>query len=286
MGKDRLEARQDLWVTHQTGAKRRLIRPEHPLPLDPELYSGRIDTASLISMGYDDAKRYLRNRNAEGLPFEPETTHMTDGALGISFREQMSGGFAMDESDPAEGQRKGKAAGQALTLHAAVEIDDLRRFETDPDHTGRLAGTIDFAPLGVQIPGKNGVFNLFSPTDQPGLKLMVYELGFESGGKEYYFAGAKQVHKDTGFDLWTDTTTLFSRLHLGKDKSGPVVGAGILTLGVGDLVKLTSTIRVTNARNAAESLQAIGEFSHFFLGELADTYLKPAPAGPSGKPGA
>jgi cholesterol oxidase len=209
---------------------------------------------------------------------------MTDGAVGITFQEQMKGGFALGASDPSDGQRKGRASGQELTLHAEVAIDDVRRFRDDPQHAGSLAGTVDFAPLGSGLAGRNGVFNLFSPTDQPGLKLMVYELGFQSGGKDYYLAGAKQVHKDTGFDLWSDTTTLFTRLHQGKDKSGPVVGAGILTLGVGDLLKLTSTIRTTNAKDPGQSVQAIAEFTEFFLGELADSYLKPVPAD-SRKPG-
>ncbi len=33
-----------------------LIRPEYPLPLDPDLYLGRTDNATLINMGYADAK--------------------------------------------------------------------------------------------------------------------------------------------------------------------------------------------------------------------------------------
>jgi cholesterol oxidase len=203
---------------------------------------------------------------------------MKDGALGITFREQMAGGFSLGEVDPAEGQRRGRAEGNSLTLHAAVEIDDLRRFQAEPAHSGSLTGHIDFTPWGEQIPGKDGVFNLFSPTDQPGLKRMIYELGFEHDGVDYYLAGSKEVRKDSAFDLWADTTTLFTRLHRGKDKSGPVFGAGILTLGVGDLLDLVSTIRVINAKNAAENLEAIGEFTRFFLGELADTYLKGAPA--------
>jgi len=210
---------------------------------------------------------------------------MTDGAVGITFQEKMAGGFALEATDPKEGQRKGRASGQELTLYASVAIDDVSRFRDDPEHAGSLDGQIEFAALGGRIQGKNGVFNLFSPTDQPGLKLMVYELGFVSGGKEYYFAGAKQVHKDSGFDLWADTTTLFSRLHLGKDKSGPVVGAGVLTLGVGDLLKLTSTIKTPGSKNAGQSVHAIAEFSEFFLGELADSYLKPPPTD-SRKPGA
>jgi hypothetical protein len=256
-----------------------LIRPEYPLPLDPELYLGEIDTASLIAMGYSDGKQYLENRTDEGLPFEPETTKMKDGTLGIAFRETMAGGFSLQESDPEEGQRKGKAAGNILSLHAAVEIVDIKRFREEPTHAGRLTGHIDFRPFGGQIPGKNGVFNLFSPGDQPNLKLMVYELPFERDGQDYYLAGRKEVRNDPGFDLWKDTTTLYTRLHQGSDKTGPVVGAGVLTLGPEDLIKLVTTIRVTNAKSLKEKSEAIGDFTRFFLGELADTYLNHAALG-------
>jgi hypothetical protein len=251
-----------------------LIRPEYPLPLDPEFFSGEIDAATLIAMGYADAKLYLRNRTEEGLPFEPEITKMKDGTLGITFRETMTGGFSLGETDPAEGQRRGKDAGTTLALHAAVDIPDVNRFRAEPAHAGRLTGHIDFRPFGGQIPGKNGVFNLFSPTDQPRLKLMVYELGFEHDGRNYYLAGRKEVRDDPGFDLWQDTTTLYTRLHEGTDKSSPVVGAGILTLGPADLVKLVSTMRVTNAKNLKEKAETLGDFTRFFLGELADSYVK------------
>jgi len=254
-----------------------LIRPEYPLPLDPELYRGDIDTASLIAMGYADAKRYLAERTEEGLPLEPETTQMKDARLGITFRETMTGNFCLGESDPAKGARRGQAEGATLSLHAAIEISDIERFAREPGHAGRITGHIDFPTFGGQIPGKNGVFNLFSPTDQPKLKRMVYELGFEHDGRSYYLAGNKEVRNDSGFDLWTDTTTLLTRLHEGNDRSAPVVGAGILTLGPGDLIKLASTIRATNARDVLQSTRAVAEFTRFFLGELADSYLKPAP---------
>jgi hypothetical protein len=207
---------------------------------------------------------------------------MNDGTLGITFRETMAGGFSLGESDPEEGQRKGKAAGNILSLHAEVEIVDITRFREEPAHPGRLTGRIDFRPFGGQIVGKNGVFNLFSPGDQPKLKLMVYELGIERDGQDFYLAGKKEVRNDPGFDLWKDTTTLFTRLHQGIDKTGPVVGAGVLTLGPEDLLKLVSTIRVTNAKSLHEKSEAIGDFTRFFLGELADSYLNVAPgSGPT-----
>jgi hypothetical protein len=202
---------------------------------------------------------------------------MKNGTLGITFRETMTGGFSLAESDPVQGDRRGKTEGNILSLHANVEIADLGRFCREPAHAGRLTGQIDFSPFGTEIPGTgSGVFNLFSPTGQPGLKLMVYELGFEHARQTYYLAGRKEVRNDAGLDLWSDTTTLLARLHQGSDASGPVVGAGILTLGPGDLIKLVSTVQVTNAKDVAEKAQAIGDFMRFFLGELADSYLKPA----------
>jgi hypothetical protein len=42
------------------------------------------------------------------------------------------------------------------------------------------------------------------------------------------------------------------------------------------LIQLASTIRATNAGDIVEQAKAIGDFARFFLGELADSYLKPA----------
>jgi predicted acylesterase/phospholipase RssA len=254
--------------------KLHLIKPEYPLPLDPDLYLGRIDTATLIAMGYADAQKYLQHRQNDGLPFQPEATKMLDRELGITFRETMSGGFALGQTDPRLGETTGKTANTMLMMHATIVIDDLNRFIADPHHPGMIAGRITFAPFGDNIPAKNGIFNLFSPAEQPKLKLMIYELGFEHGGQDYYLAGKKEVRDDPGFDLWQDTTTLYTQLHQGRDRTGPVVGAGILTLGVDELVKLVSTLHPTNAESAIEQGQALFKFGQFFLGQLWDTYGK------------
>jgi predicted acylesterase/phospholipase RssA len=259
---------------HSQPIKLHLIKPEYPLPLDPDLYLGRIDTATLIDMGYADAKKYLQNRQNDGLPFQPEATKMLDRQLGITFRETMSGGFALGETDPRLGETKGKTANTRLIMHATITINDLNRFIADPNHTGSIAGHITFAPFGDNIPAKNGIFNLFSPTDMPKLKLMIYELAFEHDGQDYYLAGKKEVQDDPGFDLWKDTTTLYTQLHQGPDKASPVIGAGILSLGVDELAKLVSTLHATNAKSVTEQGQAIFRFGQFFLGQLWDTYGK------------
>jgi len=254
-----------------------LIRPDHPLPLDSDLYLGKVDHATLITMGYRDARRYLETMSDEGLPLEPEITQMTPRKPGITFKEKMAGGFALGQREPEAGREAGKRAGTKLAMHATVTVDDIQRFVADPQHQGGLAGTIDFPPLGQGIPAHDGVFNLFSPTEAPRLKLMIYEMAFERDGKQYYLAGKKEVRDDPGFDLWKDTTTLFTRLHEGTGKSGPVVGSGILTLGVADLIKLLSTVRATGTDSVKEKTEVISTFGRFFLGELWDSYVRHVP---------
>lgn len=251
-----------------------LVRPQWPLPLDPDYFLGRIDAATLIAMGYADAKTYIATMRPEGLPWTPEVTRMNDPKLGIAFREVMSGGFALGETDPATGAAKGKNSGDIMAMHAAITIQDVDRFIADPDHVGQINGSIDYTPFGENILATSGVFNLFSPTDNPDLKLMVYEMGFQHGGADYYVAGKKEVRKHSILDLWHDTTTLLTQLHQGTDKSGPVVGAGILSLGPLDLTKMVSTMHALNADSPVAGAEAVARFGKFFMGELWATYCR------------
>jgi cholesterol oxidase len=185
----------------------------------------------------------------------------------------LTGQFELCPTDPSVCETVVKLGGTTLAMHAAIEIDDLDRFVADPTHSGAITGSIDFAPIGMNMAADRGVFRLFSPTDQAGLTRMVYALAFTQGPDAYYVAGHKDVRNDRhGVDLWNDTTTLFTRLHRGPSEVGPVIGAGILRLGVPDLLRLTSTIRALNAGGHADELRAVATFGRFFMGSLWDTY--------------
>lgn len=249
-----------------------LIRPEYPLPLDPDFYLGRIDAATLIGMGYQDACRYLSGMRPAGLPFEPETTAMKPAAVGITFRETMAGGFALEETDPARGEERGRRENTSLTMHATINIEDLDAFVADARHGGRITGAVSFPPFGENIPARTGVFQLFSPAEDPRMRYMVYEMGFAHEGKDYYMAGRKEVRDDPGPDMWKDTTTLFTRLHEGRDATGRVVGAGTLRLSVGELGKLATTMHATGAESTAQAAAAVLKFGKLFLRELWERY--------------
>jgi hypothetical protein len=191
---------------------------------------------------------------------------------GMMFSEVMSGGFALNETDPEAGAKTGKA--QPLTMHGTITIDDLDAFIADPKHLGRLDVRMDWAPFGTDIPALGGVFNLFSPTGDPKLKLMIYEWGVTHDNKSYYFAGQKDVEVHPLFDVWRDTTTLYTTLYEGVDKTGKVVGAGVLELTPGELMKMVATFTALNTDTVAESLKATTAFGSFFLGELWDTYIR------------
>jgi hypothetical protein len=153
-----------------------------------------------------------------------------------------------------------------------VHIDDIDRFIADAAHTGRLTGRVSSPLFGGDVPATHGIFNLFSPTNDPALTLMVYELAFQYDGTAYYLAGRKEVRDDPGFDLWADTTTLFTTLHEGSDCTGLVVGAGILRLGAGELLALVRSMRAINTSTLGESARVIERFGTFFLRSLWTSY--------------
>jgi hypothetical protein len=80
------------------------------------------------------------------------------------------------------------------------------------------------------------------------------------------------VRDDPGFDLWRDTTTLFTRLHDGSDTTAPILASGVLTLGMAELLRLVASMEVTNARSLGEKAVTLARFGRFFMGELWDSY--------------
>jgi cholesterol oxidase len=205
---------------------------------------------------------------------------MATPTLGFTFSEVMAGPIALGETDPARGLEKGKAAHTPLTMHGKIVIDDLNLFLSEKNHPGSLTGSIDWAPFGHGIPCRSGVFNLFSPTADPALKHMVYELAFEHDGVPYYFAGHKEVRVHPLLDMWKDTTTLYTQIHRSKDKSGPVVAAGVISLGPLELLKMVRTFAALNASGPQQAAEAVTRFGKFFMGELWSTYIARAGSQP------
>jgi cholesterol oxidase len=183
---------------------------------------------------------------------------------GLTFQETMSGPVALGASDPETGAADPSA--QTLAIHCSIAIDDVDRFVADREHTGAITGTVDYPAFGDGIPVTRGIFNLFSPGG-PNEKIMGYRLRFEHDGKPYFLAGRKHVHDDPGFDIWKDTTTLYTVLHEGDGEDGPAAGAGVLGLGVDALARMVATMRPQGG-----GIDPLVKFGRLFLGSLWETY--------------
>lgn len=196
---------------------------------------------------------------------------MGGASAGLTFREVMSGNVAEGSTEPHAGTIAG--ASLPLTMRGAVTIDDVDAFIKNPDHLGRLDVTFDWEPFGFGIAAPGGVFNLFSPTSDPDLTLMVYEWPATRGGRPFYFAGRKEVRRHQLSDLWKETTTLYLQVHDGPDNSGAIVAAGIIELSLEELIKMLPTFEAQGAQSAVDRARAITEFGRFFLGELWEKYV-------------
>ena len=75
---------------------------------------------------------------------------------------------------------------------------------------------------------------------------MIYSMALKSvEGRDLYFFGIKYVHLDhLGETGLSDTTTLHITIYAGQDKTGDVVGEGVLCIRFEDFAKQLSKIAV------------------------------------------
>jgi len=207
-------------------------------------------------------------------PTLDERKEIQDSAPDVFFRETMSGGLTFGTTDPKRGAAEGRRT--PFIFHATILVDDVVAFIEEPEHTARLVARISYPHFDKGLIVDRGRFNLFRPGDAPRTRLMTYVLPFVNEDRALCLSGTKTIHDDTGWDLWHDTTRLYCQLHEGEDERGPVVGAGILSLGVGDVLKLIASMG--SSLPGSEGLQARLRFGHFFLGSLWDLYAPRAQA--------
>uniref|UniRef100_UPI003F9BDA11 alpha/beta fold hydrolase n=2 Tax=Pseudomonas TaxID=286 RepID=UPI003F9BDA11 len=92
-------------------------------------------------------------------------------------------------------------------------------------------------------------------------------------GRDYYFSAFKTVPEDNGvLNIWPDTSTLYVTLYQGPDKTGAVIGSGVMHIKPADFAKQMTTMKVLNARNERERIEALARFGKFFAGILWESY--------------
>ena len=138
-------------------------------------------------------------------------------------------------------------------------------------------GWVACEDLGGRRPVERGWFNLFVDTDRPGDKRMLYRLHFTDGvGHPLTLTGFKVIKHDKGFDLWPDTTTLYTRLLRGhvmaeEDGAAEIVASGILRVQKLDFLRQLTTFRGSGS-TLGRNLGSLVKFNALFADQLRQVY--------------
>jgi hypothetical protein len=196
----------------------------------------------------------------------------------VRFTEEMLGQVTFGETDFTRGASSAGEGASAFMFHLTIEVQDMDRFAHDPLRPANATGYVHCDALGGRLPVEQGWFNLFVDV-APGVKHMLYRLWLRDGvGHPLTMTGFKLVEDDAGFDVWKDTTTLFTRVLQGHvDESGDdaavELAAGVLRIRMRDFAKQLTTFRATGPGLGAQ-LGALVKFGVIFMQQLAEAYLR------------
>jgi cholesterol oxidase len=208
--------------------------------------------------------------------FEAPPAQAAAAVVGVEFTERMSGFFSTNEkNDYQRGSDRGMQEQSTLEFILTISTNDLNKALQDPEHEYHMNGTVRAAELSPEpFTVTEGTFNLFTidpeHVDTTNMRYRMKLTG--ENGKVYYFEGFKVVHNDPGFDMWADTTTLYTTVYDGPNNTAPVAGKGILRISPQDFLRQLTTIQVINAANPTQQLEATARFGRAFAGVLFDTY--------------
>lgn len=202
--------------------------------------------------------------------------------LTLSFTEEMKGFVAFGERDYADGFDKGRESGVSLMFHLTITATELDRFLADPKHEAEAVGWIECEQLGGRRPVDRGIFNLFVDSEEPRTTHMLYRLPFVDGlGNPMTLAGFKVLRDDPGFDVWADTSTLYTSVLRGHVEAAPGAAedsdageraaVGIINIHLSDFARQLTTFRVRGG-SPTDNLGGLARFGGLFLGKLWEQY--------------
>lgn len=252
----------------------KILRAEVPLHYIINLSSDRFKES--VNRGVELARQWCQEQGIVALkqdgslqPTIPETVTK------LRFTEEMKGYVSFGETEYEPGFKA--PGGSYLMVNLTIKMEDVERFITQPQHEALIEGYVECEALGGQLEVESGTFNLFVDEGDPTHKKMLYRLYFkDSAGNPLTLIGFKDVIDDPGFDLWSDTSTLYTRLLLGhitaaEEAQAEIKAAGIIRIHLPDFVKQLTTFRV-EAPTLVARTEVLTRFGNFFLGKLWDVY--------------
>jgi predicted acylesterase/phospholipase RssA len=214
-----------------------VIRPEHPIPLDPAYYFGRIDAATLIDLGYQDACRYLDDPAPMSPPWEPSITQMREAAPGAAARLILEGPFTVSHRGAAEGcewDRRNETTIHRIQLH--LQVQERGRDGAHCRHELSVAGDVTAPGLKPRTLIEKGTAVL-----DPAAGLTLRLRWRSADGPQSLLARPASEH------------ALAVTLH--DDRDSRIIGTGTVPFAWRQAARSLGTVHATDARSNAEAAQ-------------------------------
>ncbi len=209
-----------------------VIKPRHPIPLDPDYFLGRIDAATLIGLGYQDACRYLDDPEPYRVPSQAVPTRMTEAAPGAAVRLVLDGPFAMGENTPNRGASEGRSRGTAVSVRIQLQA--------------RGSGTEQMAVAG----------DVTLPRQEPHILIEQGTARFVEGGGFWIELGWREDdHRRTLTLEPAGERTLAVTLRAGA-AGGQITGAGAVSLGWRQVGRALASLHATDQGSTAAATRA------------------------------
>lgn len=252
----------------------KMIRGEVPLHYLVVLSGDRVREA--VERGVVAARAWC---GEQGIPLREPWAPPTTDATRLRFTEEMKGFVAPGQTDFEAGRAAAEADTQRLLVHLTISLHGVRQFVADPAREGTVEGWVEWAAWPGRTAVESGTFNLFVDEGDPTIKWMRYRLFVrDPDGEPATVSGHKLVRDDPGFDLWSDTSTLFTHvfrghLSLEQEAGAEILGAGIISVHLDDFLHQLTTFEI-DAASRAEQAEVLLRFGRFFMGRLWDVYAR------------
>ncbi len=217
-----------------------VVRPRHPLPLDSELYAGRISTDTLVAWGYRDAWDYLDRADPEGVAHDASCTAMTEPPVGVRLTERL----------------RGRLGHEDLTLQVTAELGLDDHPAAVP---ARVVGHIDHAPWGGRVLLADGRLEVDGSA-------VVYRARARVAGQWVDVEAARDLADDDGLDAWADATTVAFRASSGE--------AATLRLGPLDAARALASAEPVGAHGGLDRAGALARLGRTGIRRVLTTYAR------------
>ncbi|WP_224995722.1 patatin-like phospholipase family protein [Cesiribacter sp. SM1] len=219
-----------------------IIKPEYPLPLDNDLYFNRINTTTLIEMGYADAKEYCINASQYPAPPSPQSTKMQEPGVAFSCRARLMGQLQDREA----------------LLHLSFSIHDVEHF-VEAHHPYRLVASLSFTTADLTYYGYQGRL-VVGPGAAEGTKSGRFSFRIGISGEDYFMQGSWPLHTTS-----TASRAVEIALHKGSSAAGELVASSCFTTTATDWRYLQKSFSFYNTRSWIEKRKAKQKLKSYFF---------------------